>query len=324
MDNIENNRKILGIPINCCCLCHSTNELKLSHIIPSFVYKWIKETSATGYLRGGKKPEQRLQDGIKSFLLCGDCEQLFSGFEQKFANIVFYPYVKTELDQEGVAQSILTEFEYTDWFVKFCLSIQFRQVVGSGDLAKLNKDDLNLVISEWHSWRKFLLGQSSKSGEAKTYFVFLQNLAGGWGNLDKIHPRAAFYCLRATDMTPVLVHNKLKFYFIKLGPMFFITQFNPYNNEKMKSSQIRLHGAFQTATSINDPLLGSFILKIRPEEVFNHLKPSQSVEKRVENAFRKNPERAIKSMTAVAQAGDFAIQDRIAKYTPKNKSDDKD
>lgn len=34
-----------------CKLCGSNGELKLSHFIPKFVGKWVKETSATGYVR---------------------------------------------------------------------------------------------------------------------------------------------------------------------------------------------------------------------------------------------------------------------------------
>ena len=34
-----------------CALCHESKELKESHFIPKFVGKWLKKTSATGYLR---------------------------------------------------------------------------------------------------------------------------------------------------------------------------------------------------------------------------------------------------------------------------------
>jgi hypothetical protein len=54
------------------------NELQESHILPSFVYRWMKETSATGYLRFGQQPNLRVQDGVKRHLLCANCEQRFN------------------------------------------------------------------------------------------------------------------------------------------------------------------------------------------------------------------------------------------------------
>jgi hypothetical protein len=34
-----------------CALCQDETNLKESHLIPKFVGKWLKRTSATGYLR---------------------------------------------------------------------------------------------------------------------------------------------------------------------------------------------------------------------------------------------------------------------------------
>ena len=48
-----------------CALCLKEKTLCDSHIIPSFVYKWLKDTSATGYLRNGNSPNLRQQDGLK-------------------------------------------------------------------------------------------------------------------------------------------------------------------------------------------------------------------------------------------------------------------
>jgi hypothetical protein len=42
-----------------CALCHNVKELKDSHIIPAFVYRWIKETSATGYLTFSENIDRR-------------------------------------------------------------------------------------------------------------------------------------------------------------------------------------------------------------------------------------------------------------------------
>ncbi|MCT4631371.1 MAG: hypothetical protein N4A76_01385 [Firmicutes bacterium] len=67
-----------------CKLCNESNELELSHIIPKFVYKWIKRTSTTGGIRNSDNPNIRAQDGDKIDFLCGKCEDLFSVYEDGF------------------------------------------------------------------------------------------------------------------------------------------------------------------------------------------------------------------------------------------------
>jgi len=79
------------MPISSCRLCDVTNALQESHILPGFVYRWMKETSATGYLRFGQQPNLRVQDGLKLHLLCADCEQRLNEWETQFANQIFHP-----------------------------------------------------------------------------------------------------------------------------------------------------------------------------------------------------------------------------------------
>lgn len=75
-----------------CKLCKKESELQESHIIPKFVFKWLKTTSATGLLRKSINPNLPIQDGIKEKLLCKACEQKFCLFESHFAKNIFYPY----------------------------------------------------------------------------------------------------------------------------------------------------------------------------------------------------------------------------------------
>ena len=94
-----------------CALCHNVKELKDSHIIPAFVYRWIKETSATGYLRFSENINRRYQDGRKIKLLCLDCEERFNKYETSFSNNIFYPYANKELNNVGIAQGKIKTIE---------------------------------------------------------------------------------------------------------------------------------------------------------------------------------------------------------------------
>ena len=75
--------------IGVCGLCSDNGEILESHIVPKFIYKWIKDTSLTGYLRNLKEPNIRRQDGLKMYLLCGACERKFSESEKWFSEKIF-------------------------------------------------------------------------------------------------------------------------------------------------------------------------------------------------------------------------------------------
>lgn len=91
-----------------CALCGEEKELQESHIIPSLVFKWMKESSVTGHFRYGEAINKRVQDGAKCHLLCWDCEQLFGNWENTFAKEVFVP-----LHQNGTIN------QYGSWLLKF-------------------------------------------------------------------------------------------------------------------------------------------------------------------------------------------------------------
>ncbi|EIV8646471.1 TPA: hypothetical protein NJ448_004790 [Vibrio parahaemolyticus] len=72
-----------------CKYCEEKEAINNSHIIPSFVYDWVKITSPTGYVRSTNEPNLRKQDGLKSALLCLDCERKFSTVEDGFKKEYF-------------------------------------------------------------------------------------------------------------------------------------------------------------------------------------------------------------------------------------------
>lgn len=60
-----------------CALCGEDKELQLSHIIPKFIGKYLKNTSI-GNIRSHENPNRIAQDIEKHYMLCHDCEELFS------------------------------------------------------------------------------------------------------------------------------------------------------------------------------------------------------------------------------------------------------
>src|ERR1035437_4486865 len=100
-----------------CLLCQNQRALRKSHLIPKYIFKWLKDTGS-GHLRSCENLNLRIQDGPKHHLLCQDCKDLFSGFETYFAKQIFYPIVN-----EGA-----TIFCYNEKLQKFVISVLWRLI----------------------------------------------------------------------------------------------------------------------------------------------------------------------------------------------------
>ena len=100
-----------------CALCNRDTELSLSHIIPKFVFSWFKE-SAPSAMRGIDEPNKRLQDGEKQYLLCSDCEGLFSSWEKTFCEDIFLPLHNNQSQNSSIG--------YGHWALKFAVSVSWR------------------------------------------------------------------------------------------------------------------------------------------------------------------------------------------------------
>ena len=127
-----------------CKLCHKEKELQESHIIPKFVYNWMKQTG-TGRFRQGLNINKPLQDGIKVHLLCRDCELEFSKREDWFKKNIFSRFINK--DQ--------TTFIPSDNLEYFAVSLLWRVLVFFKDDGNSYKfqEKLNEVEQEW---RKYL------------------------------------------------------------------------------------------------------------------------------------------------------------------------
>jgi hypothetical protein len=138
-----------------CALCGTLPVDEDSHIVPSFIIRWIKKTSATGYLRGTKEPNQRLQDGLKYPLLCKVCEDRFAEYESSFAREIFHPY----------AQSQKTGMLYGSYCLKFFVSLVWRALHHlwlhkSSEETPMQPEFSGRLEEPYSRWREFLLDES--------------------------------------------------------------------------------------------------------------------------------------------------------------------
>ena len=125
-------------------------ELKESHVIPSFVGRWLKRTSATGYLIAvdTEGTAERSQDLYKTQLLCISCESILNQHETYFANKIFHPFKNGALNAIAIDESV----------GKFAVSISLR-------VLWLLQDSRDPLAMKWahilnkleQEWRQYLL-----------------------------------------------------------------------------------------------------------------------------------------------------------------------
>lgn len=168
-----------------CRLCGSSESpLKQSHVIPSFVWDWLKKTSVGG-IRSGTIPNRRVQDGPKPPMLCASCEQLFSGYEKSFSEKVFDPIHRDPLPET---------LEYREWAIRFAVSVSWRvltyHLMQLQGLRNFNENQMEWAISAESAWRKFLLGKAEHPGEHEQHLLVMGLIeSGSTDGLSLLPPR---------------------------------------------------------------------------------------------------------------------------------------
>ena len=152
-----------------CALCGAGTELQLSHIIPKFVGRYLKETSI-GNIRNHALSERVVQDIEKHYLLCHECEELFSASERYFANTLFYPYIRDKKDT----------FAYDERLFYFLTSLSWRSlyldIVNFVREGTLKLDVLNCMIDADKIMREFLLRRRTDLAEIEHHIFFFDRI----------------------------------------------------------------------------------------------------------------------------------------------------
>ena len=149
-----------------CALCGNEAELELSHTVPKMAVRTLKKT-AIGNIRSTENPNKTIQDSEKLYMLCGDCEDLFSEKETWFASKIFHPYLKKE---------------------KTILDFVENSVVGI--------DALECLIESEKIMNEFLRGKRNDLGKIENHIFFfddIKELSVGASNFADLKPHATFH-----------------------------------------------------------------------------------------------------------------------------------
>lgn len=141
----------------------------MSHIIPKMAVRTLKKTSV-GNIRNSENPNMVVQDSEKHYMLCGNCEDLFSEDETYFANLMFHPYLKGEK----------SKFDYDSRLFYFLTSVSWRSLYW--DLLDFVEnhvvgiDALECLIKSEKIMREFLLNKRTDIEYIENHIFSLMTL----------------------------------------------------------------------------------------------------------------------------------------------------
>lgn len=263
-----------------CRLCGKEANLLNSHIIPRFVIRWIKETSATGFLRGAEDPDTRIQDYHEE-LLCEDCEMVFSNFEREFASNIFYPHINKDR----------ATFEYGEWLKKFVMSVSWRLVVS--DLSKVDELESfhrDAIYDAEEIWRDILAGNLSLAADPFTHHIFFLDDVVPDETAEDLPDNWEFYINRGIDGTSVF-GNRTAIYF-KFPQIICISCIQPPEDSELKDTKIEQTGEIGPP-QVMGPDWGTFLIN-RAEKVSSR-DVSESEQEKIKERMLDNLERVAKS-----------------------------
>ena len=266
-----------------CALCGRTGAIRQSHIMPKFVPRWIKRTSATGYMVRPDDGARRVQDAIKVRLLCDDCEELFSKSEKYFAEKIFYPF-----HDRGVRS-----FDYDENLGLFAASLSWRALRASYDEAARGLPGFAPAINEAEArWRGFLLGERRSIEPYESHLIFLDDGTCG-GELCG----SKWYTVRGADSTLAVWEEEGVFAYSLLPGMAIVTSVQPARLP-FHGPPIKPSGKVEAGHPVADSKFYEFIAR-RAAEVLAYSPgpPAKEGERRLKKASEKNPSRVIKSET---------------------------
>lgn len=264
-----------------CALCQKEAELQLSHIVPKFVFRWHKKASPSA-LRSSKDPNKRVQDGLKEYLLCYDCEQLLSGWEDRFAREIFRPFQ----EEDTTALKVI----YGDWALKFATSLSFRTLhyYKAQGLPHFNEELLKESDKALERWRLFILGKTPHPGIYEQHLVPFDVIEShGHPNLSPFMNR---YITCTVDTDPVCSDSSA-FIYIKL---FRIVIFGHIKMERKYWKNTKLH--------VREGVLGGRVDYSMPDYILTYMNDkanhadqkgdeiSERQAKMIEESFEKNKE----------------------------------
>ena len=236
------------VPVDACPLCGSPHLEARSHIIPAFVFDYLKESSGTGFMRSFPAPNLRVQDGVKQPLLCNEHENLLSRSEGDVAQRLFRPY--------HADTSIVVS--YDAWLVHFCASLCWRVlfIFSRLGLNNCNSEQKALVEQALDRWKEVILGHTTDVGLFELHLVRMDVMKSASGSIWP--PNMNRYLARAIEMD-VAATPSSAFVFVKLCKLIFVGFIQMKYPQEWINTRIEATGVIQPGYSGVPTMFGTFL-----------------------------------------------------------------
>lgn len=280
-----------------CKLCGKHSTLQKSHIIPSFVIQWLKESSATGYIRYGDVLNKRVQDGIKIYLLCEDCEQLFGKYEKAFSENIFNPLNNGKPSKDP----------YGPWLLKFATSVSWRVLtfLKGKVLSHYPLQHKDAVEHALEVWREYLLSKRRHPGKHEQHILFLGAIKKH--TFDELPTNINRYLLRVIDMDAIYTDDTAHVY-TKMGPVVIVGSINVPKSKEWVGTKIHVKHGNIVSPKYTLPLNFGNYLQDRArncEGFYNKISKKQA--NKINQAYDKDIDKVVKSKTWEAMAHDVDL-----------------
>jgi hypothetical protein len=225
-----------------CKLCGDT-DLKNSHILPKFIYKWMKSTG-TGRLRHIENINVPKEDGIKLKFLCGNCEYKFNISETYFSKTFFYPFINKNEHK----------FSYNSHLKYFVISMMWRTLKHSLYVDVENTKWIPILQRIEKTWYEYLYNDIQLPNDQKIHCI---------AGVDTIKEEKNFslYMGRATDAGIPNDDEKLCFLYVKIPRFIFFYPISGFDESNFINSEIKEEGKLELNTiEIKDPVIGNHFL----------------------------------------------------------------
>ena len=236
-------------------------------------------------MRSTASPNLRVQDGLKEYWLCLECEARLGRSETSFATNLFHPY----LAQSG------RRFRYGRWLLQFCVSVSWRNLLIQLDHLR----EKDFTESEWSwieqaelSWRQFLLEGSANPGAFRQLLLPLDRIES---SREDLPPNINRYLMRAVDID--LCHGgQTLFTYSKLGRFVILGFINEPNRNHWVGGWVNANeGTVEPRHYTLTAPFGTYLMSkaARAREALQGISPKQTA--KIEQTFRANADRIVGS-----------------------------
>lgn len=285
------------MPTGTCRLCNAEASLQLSHILPSFAYRWLRESSGNSHIRSSVEPNLRVQDGLKRHWLCANCEELFSKSETAFAGQLFHPYISASNKS----------YRYSRWLLHFCTSVSWRVLRFYTDekhLENWEPEAAAHVSAAEAVWREFLLGERPNPGPFQQHLLPLDQVENTTGELA---PNINRYLMRAIHMDLCRGGRNI-FTYSKLGRFIVFGFVHEPNMERWRGTRVHANEGFvEPRKYVLPKALGDY-LNEKAGKIASALNSvSDRQQSKINTAFRENIDRFVGSDAHTAMEADIRL-----------------